>query len=169
MSTRRIGDLGWFDGDAVGALVAQLPGATRLSHVRRRQAPGGAAARQVGRCGGIWRQQHDAYFAPNNGPYAYNPNYMAPNGSMVDLGCWCRGSRSHGALHRDYSRRGSDKQYLVETEIDRIVAVTTRPEHLDYLRQEDCYVVLAFATSADRNNSSRSCAQLLPRARPTRP
>ena len=86
MSTRRIDGPGSFGGDAIGALVAQLPGATRLSHVLTAGAKHleEQQRRKSADVAGYARSQHDAYFPPNNDPYAYNPNVVLPR-RMVDL------------------------------------------------------------------------------------
>ena len=66
MSTRRIDGPGSFGGDAIGALVAQLPGATRLSHVLTAGAKHleEQQRRKSADVAGYARSQHDAYFPP---------------------------------------------------------------------------------------------------------
>jgi len=153
MSTRRIDDPGSFGGDAIRALVAQLPGATRLSHVLTAGAKHlEEQQRKSADVAGYARSAHNAYFAPNNDPYAYNPNVMAPGGSMVDLRVLVGRYRVRLA-QLIAAGRHADEQYLVQAELDNILNACRYAKDMDFLREEDMYVALAFiATTTNSNN-----------------
>ena len=154
MSTRRIDGPGSFGGDAIGALVAQLPGATRLSHVLTAGAKHleEQQRRKSADVAGYARSQHDAYFAPNNDPYAYNPNVMTPSGSMVDLRVLVQRYRISMAQLIAAGRHAVE-QYRVQSDLDKILHACRKAKDMDYLREQDMYVALAFiATTTDGNN-----------------
>ena len=157
MSTRRIDGPGSLGGDAIGALVAQLPGATRLSHVLTAGAKHleEQQKRKSADVAGYARSQHGAYFHPNNDPYAYNPNVVVTPGGMVDLRALVGRYKMH-VVQMIAAGRGSGMESLVEGDLDDIKNAASRAKDLDYLREQDMYVALAFiATTTDGINADK--------------
>lgn len=144
MSTRRIDDPGSFGGDAIEALVAQLPGATRLSHVLTAGAKHLEAQqlqqRKSADVAGYARGQHPAYFAPNYGQYVYTPGPF--NVGIRDLR-WLvpRYKRAFENLRAGRAPPPGDESEVMQR-LQEIKLATRSMADLDYMRQEDAYVPL---------------------------
>lgn len=144
MSTRRIDGPGSFGGDAIGALVAQLPGATRLSHVLTAGAKHleEQQKRKSADVAGYARSQHNAYFPNNNGQYNYNPGPFHPGNN--NLGVLINNYRRE---YEKLERAGRRAPGHAENAINALAEIkenTWSPADLDYLRENDAYVALAF-------------------------
>lgn len=150
MSTRRIDDLGSFDGDAVGALVAQLPGATRLSHVLTAGAKHLAAQQQLQQrksadVAGYARSNVPAMDPNDTNQYNYQPHPLHAEGNRLSdlVAMYLRKyaiAEQAGKKHPMYDGYVGN---VIEA-LDRIRKSVYNVADLDYLREHDAYVALAY-------------------------
>ena len=160
MSTRRIDDPGSFDGDAIGALVAQLPGATRLSHVLTAGAKHLEAQQQLQQ-----RKSADVAGYARSGKAAYDPNDTRQYNYIP--------SQFHvGNLHlrvliNNYQRevnqlmRGVGYEGNAIEALDQIKKNIWSVSDLDYLREHDAYVALAYIYKQNPSSYYGKHAKLL--------
>ena len=163
MSTRRIDDPGSFDGDAIGALVAQLPGATRLSHVltagakhlEAQQLQQRKSADVAGYARSNFPSTRSGHYSPFqyvSGPFSIGvrdlrwlvPQFFAAMGKLKAAG-----------------RRNEMASMGVKSRIDQIIEACVQAADLDYLREKDAYAVLGFM--ANPNNEADYWKQRLAR------
>lgn len=164
MSTRRIDDLGSFDGDAVGALVAQLPGATRLSHVLTAGAKHLAAQQQLQQrksadVAGYARSDFPNTRMGHNSPYQYVTGPF--NVGTKDLRWLVPQFFSAMGRLMAAGRRNEMASMGVKSRIDQIIEACVQAADLDYLREKDAYAVLGFI--ANPNNEAEYWKQRLAR------
>ena len=146
MSTRRIDDPGSFGGDAIGALVAQLPGATRLSHVLTAGAKHLEAQQlQQRKSADVAGYARSKYPAMRNGivqPYAYTLNPFATGNSSLPV-LINNYKREYAKLKLAGKRAAGYTENVLEA-LAQIKRNCWDVKDLDYLRQNDAYVALAF-------------------------
>ena len=141
MSTRRV-DLGSLD-DAIGALADQLPGATRLSHVLAAGAKHLVdQKRQSADVAGYARSQHSARFTPNNDPYNYNPGPFGIGMRHIPTLVV-----QYRQAYNQLLRAGRGAPGYAEAVIGALANIMNAcrgAKDLDYLREKDAYVALAY-------------------------
>jgi len=146
MSTRRIDDPGSFDGDAIGALVAQLPGATRLSHVLTAGAKHLEAQqlqqRKSADVAGYARSKYPAYDQTDQRTYNYTPGPFNVGNNNLDVLLY-NYQRELNTLLRAGPRADGYAENVLQA-LEKIKHEVRTVNDLDYLREKDAYVALAY-------------------------